>query len=119
MLMFDDDTGVGIECRGRGDELALLATLGRVPVDRRFAVYETALCFNALWRSQEGTRITLDGPDSELVLELLLAARNWTQAGFEQELAKFRETARQWQSYVEQEPEKFVAHLPFELSLRA
>ena len=51
MLMFDDDTGVGIECRGRGDEPALMAMLGRAPVDRRFVVYETVLCFNALWRS--------------------------------------------------------------------
>ena len=96
--MFDDDTGVGVECRRRGDEPTLVAMLGQAPVDRRFVVYETMLCFNALWREYEGARITLDEPDGELVLEQFLPSRDWTRAAFEVELLKFRDTARQWSS---------------------
>ena len=120
MLVFDDDTGVGVECRRRGDEPTLLAMLGRAPVDRRFIVYETMLCFNALWREYEGARITLDEPDGELVFEQFLPSRDWTRAEFEVELLKFRDTARQWSSYVMSEPNNTnVEPSPFQLTLRA
>jgi hypothetical protein len=120
MLMFDDHTGVGIECRERGDEPTLVAMLGRAPVDRRFIVYETMLCFNALWRDYEGARITLDEPEGELVFEQYLRSRDWTRAELEMELLKFRDMARQWSSYVMSEPDNSnVAQLPFQITLRA
>ena len=119
MLMFDDETGVGIECRARGDEPTLVAMLGRAPVDRRFIVYETMLCFNALWREYEGARITLDDPEGELAYEQFLRSRDWTRAELEVELLKFRDTARQWRSYVMSEPDNSKLALPFQLTLRA
>lgn len=103
-VALESGANVLLEWASDPPRILLSSLLGRPHPDRSLHVYQTLLAFNSLWSDGNGTWLSMNGMEGELMLMYELPSRSLTQNDLQDAVVGMGSLAGAWCEFVMADP---------------